>query len=328
MTDTQSQRSMTKLSTGVSSHSVPELIDDEIDLRELFSVFWRGKWLIIGCSLFFSLLGAGYAFLQPNIYQSDILLAPASTEQNSQFSSLAGQFGGLASLAGIKLGNSNIDKTTYAIQVLNSRKFIGDFINRHKLLVPLIAVKQWNRKTNTFDYNADLYNSSEEKWVVSDNESLKPTLLQAIKYFRSNILVSSDIDDKKHIITLIVQYYSPFIAQQWATWLVEDLNNEIRRQDMVDAQNSIKYLNEQIEKTSLADTRTMLYQLIEQQTKTLMLTNVRKEYVFRTVDPAVAAEYKSGPKRKLIVVASFIIGAILATFFVFIRQFLKNGQKD
>lgn len=55
--------------------------DDEIDLRELFAVIWQGKWLIIAITAVFTIGAVIFALMQPNMYKSEALLAPASEEQ-------------------------------------------------------------------------------------------------------------------------------------------------------------------------------------------------------------------------------------------------------
>lgn len=37
--------------------------DDEIDLRELFAALWKGKWIIIACTLVCTLFAIAYALL-------------------------------------------------------------------------------------------------------------------------------------------------------------------------------------------------------------------------------------------------------------------------
>jgi hypothetical protein len=71
--------------------------------------------------------------------------------------------------------------------------------------------------------------------------------------------------------------------------------------------------------------QTVFYQLIEEQTKTIMLAEVSKEYVLKTIDPANAPEEKAKPKRALIVVLGTMLGGILSVLFVLIRYFTKKG---
>jgi LPS O-antigen subunit length determinant protein (WzzB/FepE family) len=71
----------------------------------------------------------------------------------------------------------------------------------------------------------------------------------------------------------------------------------------------------------------MLFSLIEEQTKTLMLANVRDEYVFSTVDPAVVPELKDKPKRSLIVAVAIVLGGMFGLFGVLIGSALVNSRK-
>jgi LPS O-antigen subunit length determinant protein (WzzB/FepE family) len=65
----------------------------------------------------------------------------------------------------------------------------------------------------------------------------------------------------------------------------------------------------------------MLFSLIEEQTKTLMLANVREEYVFKTVDPAVVPERKSKPMRVFIVILTALLSGFFMSMIVVVRYF-------
>ncbi|SHF60718.1 Wzz/FepE/Etk N-terminal domain-containing protein [Vibrio gazogenes] len=322
--------SLNKDSSRVSSDYISnELIKlettDEIDLRELVAVIWHGKWVVILCSIICAISGGIYAYIQPDIYESDVLLTAASTDSNYQLASMPNQLSGIASLAGINIGNgSGTQKVLYALQVLQSRKFISNFIREHDLLVPLMATEGWDKKTEEFSYQKDIYNITDREWVHKNGISLKPSLLVATNYFIKKVM-QVNIDTKNHMMTVSLNFFSPYSAQQWLNWLIEDLNDEIRHQDMIDAQNSIDYLENQVTKTSLADSRTMLYQLMEQQTKKLMLTKIHKEYILKTVDPAVIAERPDKPKRKLIVIISMCLGAFFGIVTVLMRRIILTS---
>jgi uncharacterized protein involved in exopolysaccharide biosynthesis len=53
------------------------------------------------------------------------------------------------------------------------------------------------------------------------------------------------------------------------------------------------------------------YQLIESETLTAVLANAKNEYIFKTVDPEVVPQEKSGPKRSLVAIVATMLGAIL-----------------
>ena len=85
-----------------------------------------------------------YAFSQPNIYQAEALLAPADDAGGGGVSKLAGQFGGLASLAGVSLPDDGVNKSELGLEVLKSRKFVREFVERHKIAPQLMAVDYWD----------------------------------------------------------------------------------------------------------------------------------------------------------------------------------------
>jgi uncharacterized protein involved in exopolysaccharide biosynthesis len=303
-------------------HHLPE--DDEIDLAELWYAIWSGKLLIIAISGLFAISSIIYAINQPNIYQATTLLAPASEQGGASGLS---KIGGLASLAGINLGGGGTDKTGLALEVLKSRVFLEKFINKHQLLVPLMAAENWNANTNTLIFNNDIYNATTKTWVreVEAPKQPQPSSWEAYIAFKSILSVTSD--NETGMITLTTEHYSPEIATQWLLWLVSDINAAMRDQDKAEAQRSIDYLSTKLQETQLADMQTVFYQLIEQQTKTIMLAEVSLEYVLKTIDPANAPEEKAKPKRALIVVLGTMLGGILSVLIVIVRYFSNDQLK-
>jgi uncharacterized protein involved in exopolysaccharide biosynthesis len=300
--------------------------EDEIDLRELFSVIWQGKYLIIAITALFAIGAVIFAIKQPNIYKSEALLAPASAEQGGGgLAALAGQFGGLASMAGINLGGGGgADKTQMAIEVIKSRQFTSDFIQKHNILPDLMAEPKWNLADNTLAYNDELYNLAENKWLREVKAPFKPepSMQEAYKVFSKVIGVNAAKDTG--MVTVSVEHVSPAIAQQWVTWLVQDINRVMKERDVAEAMRSTEFLNQQIEQTNVADIRTILYKLIEEQAKTIMFAEVRDEYVFKTIDPALVPEEKDKPKRALIAVLGTMLGGMLGVMLVLIRHFVRK----
>ena len=294
----------------------PHTYDDEIDLREVFRVLWAGKWLIGGITFAATVIAVIVALKLPNIYRAEALLAPNQDEGAGALSARAAQYGGLASLAGINLGRGSSDKTALGLEILQSRKFISEFIERHDILVPLVAAKGWVAETGELIIDPDVYDVTAEKWMrdVSPPKKTIPSFQEAHKEFMD---VLSVIQDKKSgFVTVAVAHYSPVVARQWVDWLIEDLNSSIMRQDVAEAEQAIEYLNKQIESTSLADLQNMFFRLIEEQTKTVMLAKVSNEYLLKTLDPAVAPEEKIKPNRALIVILGNAFGVFIGIVFV------------
>ncbi|CCN37735.1 OtnB protein [Vibrio nigripulchritudo SO65] len=298
----------------------PALENDEIDLRELFFALWKGKWVIILFTLVFTASSVFYALSLPNIYKADALLAPAESSNGGGLSQMAGQLGGLASLAGVNLGSGEVSQTDLAVQVMKSRQFVEAFINKHNLLVPLMAVKDWKLASNELVIDEEYYNPDTEKWLREPYglRGAKPTAQEAFSKFNKEVLSVSQ-NKESGLYTISVKHFSPYIAQQWVNWLVEDINQVMRERTIAETYQNLTYLNTQLEKTSIADMQSTFYKLIEEQTKSLMLAEVQEEFVFKIVDPAVVPELKDGPKRALICVLGTILGCMLGVAMVLSR---------
>ena len=301
--------------------------DDEIDLLELFKALWRGKWWIFLTTVIGAGIAVAVAIWLPNVYRAEALLAPSAEQQGGGLGALAGQFGGLASLAGINLGGGGADKTGIAIEVAKSRQFVTAFVRKHQLEVPLIAAIKADKRSGELVIDSEIYDSVAKKWVreVPAGKSIEPTDWELVKAF--NDITSVSLDKKSGLATVAIDYYSPQLAKQWVDWLVADLNQTMKQRDVADAERNIGYLKTQLAKTSVADMQTVFYKLIEEQTKTLMLAEVNQEYVFKTLDPAVVAEEKAKPKRALIAVLGTVLGGMAGVMLVLIRYALRRREE-
>lgn len=296
--------------------------DEEIDLRELFAAIWQGKWIILITTMVFAVGSVLYALSLPNIYKSEALLAPVTEGAGMR---IPGQLGGLAALAGVNLGGGGGDKTTLAIEVLKSRDFIGRFIEKNDLYLPVMAAEGWHRASDSLKIDNKIFDQDAGKWVrnVKAPFQPKPSVQETYEEFMKLLRVSQD--KTTGMVRISVEHYSPYLAKEWVELLVKDINEEMRQRELQEAERSIAYLNEQVVKTNLADARTMLFSLIEEQTKTLMLANVRSEYVFKTVDPAVVAETRAKPARALICILGVTLGGMLSVLISIFRYFSRKN---
>ncbi|WP_038003266.1 Wzz/FepE/Etk N-terminal domain-containing protein [Teredinibacter turnerae] len=321
---------MQKTKSMLASEASPEpLLDYEevIDIRELIYLVWEGKWILITTIISLGMASFLYAISLQNVYKSDALLAPADDNVGGGIASnLSGQLGGLASLAGVSLGDS-VDKTTEAIEVLKSREFVSEFIKKHNILVELMAVKGWDADDDKLYIDPEMYDPVNKKWVrkVRAPKNPEPSKLEMYEEFstRLNVIQSK----KTGFITLSIEHLSPRVAQQWVFWLVEDINEVMKVRDTVEANRSIGYLTAQLEKTSIAEMQNIFYQLIEEQTKTIMLASVRDQYVFRVIDPPIIPEKKSGPNRILLVFLGVFLGGAGGLVIVWARSLLRQKEK-
>jgi uncharacterized protein involved in exopolysaccharide biosynthesis len=240
------------------------------------------------------------------IYRAETLLAPVSEQKTSGLAAIAGQYGGLAQLAGINVGGDS--KTEQSIATLKSRELATQFIKNEQLM-PILFSSKW-------DINKNVWIDSEER----------PTYWQAYQLFDSKIrFVNSD--KKSGLVTLAVEWKDPRLAATWANKLVELVNEKRRKEAIEEAEKSIAYLEKQLTTTGVVEIQKAIYRLIETQAKKKMIASTQEEYAFRVIDKAVVPEEYRKPKRLFIIFTGFIISAMLnMAIMVFIKQNII-GQK-
>ncbi|QFU25360.1 LPS O-antigen length regulator [Shewanella eurypsychrophilus] len=300
------------------SYQVPQTpVVDEVDLKEVFTALWKGKWLIIVMTALFAVSGVFYALSQPNTYKAEVVMASANKDGQSGLAGMAAQFGGIASLAGINIGGgAGADETVLVLATLKSRQFINHFITKHDLLVPLMASDHWDMDSGKLFLDGSLYDEQDQKWIrdVPEGFSIVPTAWEAYKVFTEIMTVNKE--KETGLVTLSIIHHSPIVAQQWAQLLVADLNLWMKNKSINESSHNIEYLNKQLDKTSVAEMKTVFYQLIEEQTKNLMLAEVEDEFSFKTIDPAVIPEEKVGPKRALICILAVFLGGLFSIILI------------
>ena len=278
--------------------------DDEIDLRELWDILWRGKWLIMAVTAVFAVASVAYALLQTEWYRAEVLLAPAG-EQSSQ--RLGGQLGGLAALAGVSVGGGG---SAEAIAALKSRDFARSFIEDFEL-VPVFFHEQWDAASGA--------------WLGDDPEDF-PEIRDAIKYFHENVLKVSEGRDTG-LVTLAVEWTDPDVAAQWAEQLVGRLNERLRDRALREAETNIAFLQGELARTNVITLQQSIGRLLESELQQLMLARGNEEFAFRVIDSAAPPKDRVRPNRALIAVVGTMLGGMLAVFFVFLFHAIR-GQRQ
>lgn len=292
------------MQTEIFNADVPS---SDVDLLELWFALLKGKWIVLVTTIAFSLSTVGYVLTLPNIYTSSALLAPVDASGGGLVS-MAGQLGGLASLAGINLNREGSSKTAEAIQIMKSWAFVESFVAEHGIEPQVYAANGWDKETNKLKYNLDIFDPESGKWL-SESMNDGPSSWKLYQRFSSFMRIRED--QKTGFTTLLVEFYSPELAKEWAAAIVDKINKVIRERDALEAQKNIDFLKKRIEMTPLANMQNVFYSLIEDQTKSLMLASGTEEYVFRVVSEPRVAEVKSKPKRALICILGAVVGAVL-----------------
>ena len=204
------------------------------------------------------------------------------------------------------LGGSRGD-TEQVLATLSSRNFISSFIADNKLMRLIFA---------------DKWDETSKMWKAKTPADI-PTPLDASDVFQKSILKVTS-DKKTGLVTLAIEWKDPRQAAAWANELVSRINYHEKQAAIKEAEQSIAYLKAQLSKTSVVEMQQVIYQLMEMQTKKIMLANVRDQYAFKVIDPAVAPEKRLKPKRKLIVMVGASLGLLISIMSAFILSAIRK----
>ena len=276
--------------------------EKEFSFKDLFEAIWINKFFIIIFPLLVGSITALYTLTLPNMYRAEVLLA--SSESKNQNTSAAST--GLAVLAGVNLQSTD-NKTLIAIETLKSRKFISEFLIRHEALPALMAPISWNSEEDILEVGE--YHGS---------------IQEATKRFMGIFYVGK-LSQRTPFVLMTISHISPTQGRDWLEAMVKDLNQFLSERDLAEVENSIKYLQEQINKTNVSDLQQLFYSMIEAQTGKAMLAEVRPEYVFRVIDPAIAPELKYSPYRALITLQS-VVYSLVAIIVLCVLLYLNNQK--
>tara|TARA_B100001027_G_C16266045_1_gene332159 strand:+ start:139 stop:1077 length:939 start_codon:yes stop_codon:yes gene_type:complete len=297
----------------------------EIDIKHVFSIFYKKKILILSftlLSLFFSII---YAYLIPDLYKSSAILIPSSSEDS--LSSKLSSYSPLAGLAGLGVASDEISKSQEALERMKSFEFFSQHFLPFIKLENLLAVNDWDYKKNILTYDKSIFDNKLKEWVRKADypKGKKPSEQEAYKTYSKIINIYED--NKTSLVSISIEHQSPIIAKRWLDIIIENINESMREEDRQTAINSINYLNESSQSTNIQSLKDAIANLQETQMQTLMLTSSNKNYIFKTIDSPLISEEKFKPKRLLISIFGIFFGFLLGLTIVVVNHFFSAKTK-
>ena len=265
--------------------------DYEFNMVSLVRVAWANKPLVAIVTIVGGLIALVLALIAIPIFRAEVVVTIVEDNHmgGGGLQSLANQFGGIASMAGLNLGEGGTQDQEYQA-ILESRRVVEEFIKRNGL-VPLLQ----------------------------PNQQVPQPLWFAVEKFKKTVL-KIDEDKTKGTSTVSVEWTDPVVAARWANGFVALANELIRTRARDDASRNIDYLNKKVSETNVVEVQRVMYNLIESETKTLMLANAKEEYAFNVVDPAVVAGIRVRPRRTLMVLSGLVIGMVVGVLIAWTRN--------
>lgn len=302
--------------------------EDEIDLPELAHVVWSGRKLIIVIVVCITLATIIASLLMTNIYTAEAVIKPVVQEKGGgRLSSLAAQFGGLASLAGIAMPGAA--SSAELVSLLKSNVLKKQVIEKYHLL-PVLFPKKWDeekkawKKSGGFSFNPLVLISKlipEKPGTPKKNKDI-PDTWDGIRALDKTMKVNYNM--KEDMITLTINFRDPAIAAAITNYFITELNERMSQEAKRIATINKEYLEQQLRETKDPLVQQKIYNLIADKIETTMMAEVKEGFAFKVLDPPMIPDRKSKPKRALMVVVAFMGSLFLSVFIVFVREYVKK----
>jgi len=187
----------------------PPWEEDEIDLREYWRVLVRHRRMILTTTLAAAVIAAIVSFILPKTYTATArILPPKEQSSGGLAAALAGQLGGLASLAGASLGGAT--NADLMVGMLSSRAVTDRILDQFKL--------------------QEIYDT---KYRVDAGKKLLANL-------------DAQVDKKSGILTLSVDDHDPERAAAIANAFVDQLDQLSRHLNITEASRQRLFLEERL----------------------------------------------------------------------------------
>jgi uncharacterized protein involved in exopolysaccharide biosynthesis len=288
---------------------------EEINISEIVSIIFSNKKLIItitGLSILISLL---IAFSLNETYKSSALLKASESIQSNGMGSLANQYNGLASIAGINLPSGDAEtKKNLVLATITSRDFFKHLVDKYNYYPQIIAAKALNELDNKIIYDTSIY--KDEKWIREEGD---PTYLEAHSLFIKNNL-ELGYDKQRDHLTISIKHISPSFAKSMLDNLILEVNNVIREKDLIDSSNSLEYLKNTLNETQVKDIKVSINSLIEKKLEAKMLASIKEDYVLMIIDSPYIPLKPFAPNKLLILIFGFLSGILAGISIALIRS--------
>lgn len=278
---------------------------DEIDFRKIFHLLWQKKMWITGFVAVVCAITVAVVLNMDNIYASRAVLRPSHDNMN-QMSSLASNFGGLASLAGINLGSSgNVTPYNTMRAIVQDADFVYSFVKKNKF-EPKVY---------------DDYEDKKDKEKYKENEKYF-----LVKSLRESLSFSEDL--KTGLITLSYENKDKIFAKQFIDLMLIELSEKYMSIEMANLQERIDNYKKEIDKTNDITLKNKLAEVVAGLIQNKVLSQAQEYYGFDILVNADISDNidKVKPKRGLICVAMFIASLIVSIGTVIIIDTFKNKE--
>ncbi len=297
----------------------------EISFNNFIKILRNYKFFIFFITALISIFSVYYSLSIPNKYVSKTVVYVEDPSGNSSASIPSG-YSNLASLAGINIQKGSVDMTSVVIERIRSKSFLKSLLDFEMVLPNLMAVNEYDQINQKLTYIENDYDSITNTWIreTPHGRSKVPSHIEAHEYYIR--MLDIKLNKVNNFITLSVTHKSPVFSHYFLDLIVRQINQISRDVDIKEAESAMVFLNNYLKSATTNDLKELTNALISSKLKSIMVANIDKEYLVKTIDAPYLPEKKSSPNRSIICILGFILGLFLSVFLSLVHNYLKSTK--
>ena len=302
--------------------------DDEIDLRELFSALWRGKYFIIIFTMISLAAGSLYLRSLSSNYKVSILLAPVQEQQRT---ANFGNLGGLASIAGISLPTSSAsDFAKYEI-MLKTQEISTQIFKEQKLIQSLFS-GEWDNNQQIFREpkanRRKLITNSIKKLLTGrpPREYMEPNPARLKALINGKIRIG--VDTRTGYLTLGAETSNPELLTKLLVSMIKNTDELFKKKFIKQSNDAVQFYQIKISKARSQEHRKILATLIAKEERKLLLASRNSQFVAEILTGPNTSLYPTSPKASIILAVSILLGGFLSCGLLLFRSFRSKNHNE
>jgi hypothetical protein len=301
---------------------------NEIDLREIITALWRGKFFIIFCTTV-SIVFASYNLRhEEKKYSITYKLKPVSQKDNGP--NISG-LGGIASLAGINLPSSSSSDFNVFKELIYSNEVSHEII-KNKDMTRMLFAGEWNKSLGKYSPGkkskiSELKNYVKNLLLGEEEEIYIPPNSRRLAKFISEY-VKLTVERKTGFLFLTSEHSQPELILKLLIEITNASDGIIRDRYVNFSKEPLDFYKEKLNSSRSREHREALAQLISKEQQKLMLASSGKYFAIEPITKPVISLYPTHPRPMSNLILSLFIGLVFSMLIVLLRnKILKDSIK-
>ena len=283
--------------------------NNEINFFEILDVLWNEKLKILLISISLGSLFFLYSLFLQDIYISETKLKVNSNELTSQLEA--------SNLGIFNFFQQSGGQAGYLQEHMESRDFFKLVSEKTNLIVLLLNYEDME-DLNEEQINSLLYSQSIREKYKDDLSRLN--FLSQHSIFDS----SFEIDTSKGPFSIRSFHQNPLMTKIILQLIVKETNAYFKMKDDKESKDAIDYISRELPKIQIVDIQETLSSVLSAKLRTLVLSNIKTDYVLEYIDSPYVPISPAIPARRLYLYSGIIFGLFLSIFWILSRKYLLD----